>query len=154
MNVDAEKETGAVLSWEGDNRVTKVGNILRKTHLDELPQLINVVKGEMSFVGPRPERPEMTSEFNKEITNYKLRENVCPGITGLAQISLPYDATAAEKLEFDLLYIANKNSILLYTFIVITTIKKMIFWRSFKVIGTNLPHYLFSKLSINVLQRR
>lgn len=127
---DAEKETGHVLSWEGDPRVPPFGRFLRKSHLDELPQLLNVLKGEMAFVGPRPERPEFTAAYEKEIPGYGKRHSVRPGITGLAQIACGYSAPAREKLEYDLAYIAFKNSAALNLLIAWHTAKKMILMRS------------------------
>ena len=92
MTVDAEKGTGAVWSQPGDPRVTPVGRFLRWTHLDELPQLYNILKGEMSLIGPRPERPEIVEVLERQIPGYSQRLNVLPGVTGLAQVSLPPDA--------------------------------------------------------------
>lgn len=108
MIPDAEKETGAVLAKENDPRVTRVGRILRKTRLDELPQLWNVLKGEMSLVGPRPERPEFVEQWKKLIPYYEVRLLVKPGITGWAQVRGRYDEgmeTVWEKLEYDLYYL-------------------------------------------------
>jgi lipopolysaccharide/colanic/teichoic acid biosynthesis glycosyltransferase len=124
---NAENETGHTLSWTGDPRITPFGMFLRKSHLDELPQLFNVLKGEMEFIGPRPERPEFTQEYDKTIDSYPVRHTVKPGITGLAQISLVYDADVAHKLKFDLLYIKNKNSLILKFLISLYTVKKMMF---------------------------
>ena len=130
MVMDAEAKTGHTLSWSGDPRITKFGYFLRKSHLDELPQLFNVLLGDMSFVGPRPERPEFTSIYESEIENYVDRSYVRPGITGLAQIALMYDATAEEKLKYDLMYIGFKESWLLNSLIVFYTAKKMAFMQS------------------------
>ena len=130
MVCDAEKKTGHTLSWEGDPRVTPLGRFLRKSHFDELPQLFNVLKGEMVFIGPRPERPEFTITFEKEIPNYGRRHGVKPGITGLAQIACGYNAPAKEKLEYDLTYIAFKDSAALNLLIAFHTAKKMLFMRS------------------------
>jgi lipopolysaccharide/colanic/teichoic acid biosynthesis glycosyltransferase len=97
MKVDAEKHTGAVLAGENDPRVTRVGRILRKTRLDELPQLWNVLIGEMSLVGPRPERPELFENLSLAIPFFEERMRDCkPGITGLAQISLGYSGRAPQ----------------------------------------------------------
>lgn len=126
MIIDAEIATGAVLSSKNDPRVTYLGRILRASHIDELPQLINVLKGEMSFVGPRPERPEFVNQFQHEIENYHSRHIIRPGITGLAQICLPYDATAKEKLQFDQFYITHRHSVLLNVMISCYTGLKMI----------------------------
>ncbi len=108
MIPDAEKETGAVLAKENDPRITRVGRILRKTRLDELPQFWNVLKGEMSLVGPRPERPEFVERWKKLIPYYEVRLLVKPGITGWAQVRGRYDEgpeTVWEKLEYDLYYL-------------------------------------------------
>lgn len=108
MRVDAEAETGPVWAQHQDDRTTSVGRFLRKSRMDELPQLINVLKGNMSFVGPRPERPFFVEQLHKEIPYYSLRHTVKPGITGWAQINYSYGATredALEKLQYDLFYI-------------------------------------------------
>jgi lipopolysaccharide/colanic/teichoic acid biosynthesis glycosyltransferase len=97
MRLDAEKHTGAVLASKDDPRVTKVGRFLRRTRLDEIPQFINVLKGDMSIVGPRPERPELASQLASAIPYFEERmRGVKPGITGLAQISLGYSGKALE----------------------------------------------------------
>ena len=105
MVENAEAKTGPVLANEGDERVTRVGSWLRRTHLDELPQLFNILKGEMSLVGPRPERPEFVEEFKRTIPGYSRRFAVNPGITGLAQLYGRYDTSAETKLKYDLAYI-------------------------------------------------
>lgn len=107
MRIDAEKD-GAQWARRNDPRVTPIGRFLRRTHLDELPQLINVLKGEMSLVGPRPERPIFVSELSSKIEGYPLRLRVKPGITGLAQVSHHYDESLEDvrkKLEYDLRYV-------------------------------------------------
>ncbi len=109
MHVDAEKN-GAQWAQSQDNRVTRVGAIIRKFRIDELPQIFNVLKGEMSFVGPRPERPEFVSDFEKTIPYYSERHRVKPGITGWAQLCYPYGADendAIQKLQYDLYYVKN-----------------------------------------------
>ncbi len=109
MRVDAEAE-GARFAETADPRVTRVGRFLRRSRIDELPQLINVIRGEMAFVGPRPERPEFVAELQEKIPYYYLRTVIRPGITGWAQIRYPYGATLKEhreKLEHDLYYIKN-----------------------------------------------
>jgi len=107
MVPDAEKHTGATYSTPDDPRVTSVGRILRRTKLDELPQLLNVLVGDMSFVGPRPERPEFVREFLKGVDGYGERLKVKPGITGLAQVRGYYHTKAENKLKYDLAYIYN-----------------------------------------------
>jgi lipopolysaccharide/colanic/teichoic acid biosynthesis glycosyltransferase len=108
MRVDAEATTGAVWAAANDTRVTSVGRRLRRTRLDEVPQLWNVLKGEMSMVGPRPERPEFVAQLKEQIPFYGLRHVVRPGVTGWAQVSYTYGASvedALEKLQYDLFYI-------------------------------------------------
>ncbi len=108
MRVDAEKDGVARLSsGENDDRITPIGKIVRKCRLDELPQLINIFKGEMSIVGPRPERPEIAEEYYKYIPDFRLRLQVKAGLTGYAQIYGKYSSDPYEKLEFDLMYINN-----------------------------------------------
>lgn len=109
MRVDAEK-AGAQFAQKDDDRVTRVGKFIRKTRIDELPQLLNVIKGEMSFVGPRPERPEFVEQFSENIAFYAERHRVKPGITGWAQIMYPYgsdEKDTLEKLQYDLYYVKN-----------------------------------------------
>ncbi|MGB9802293.1 sugar transferase [Desulfofundulus sp.] len=109
---DAEKQTGPVLAGEKDPRITPVGRILRATRLDELPQLFNVLKGDMSLVGPRPERPFFVKQFASEIPDYHYRHLVKPGLTGLAQVHGKYTTSAADKLRYDLYYIRNYSLLL------------------------------------------
>ncbi|MBS9805108.1 sugar transferase [Bacillus toyonensis] len=106
MYIDAEKN-GAQWAKKNDARVTKIGAFIRRTRIDEIPQLINMLKGDMSLVGPRPERPIFTEQFNKEIPGFKNRIVVRPGITGWAQVNGGYDISPKEKLEFDIYYIKN-----------------------------------------------
>jgi len=115
MEKDAEKDGIVRMAEENDERVTKVGWILRKTHLDEFPQFINVLRGEMSLVGPRAERPELVEYFQKEIPFYRARLLVKPGVSGWAQINYGYAGTVNEtavKLEYDLYYIEHRNIIM------------------------------------------
>ena len=112
MYWDAEASSGPVLSWLDDPRVTPIGRILRRLHLDELPQLLNVLVGQMSVVGPRPERPEFAREFSERIPSYRLRFSVRPGMTGLAQIHGYYDSPVEHKLRYDLAYISNISVLL------------------------------------------
>ncbi|MBE9529477.1 MAG: TIGR03013 family PEP-CTERM/XrtA system glycosyltransferase [Proteobacteria bacterium] len=115
MRQDAEKGTGPVWAGTSDDRVTRVGRFIRKTRIDELPQLINVIKGNMSFVGPRPERPYFVNKLKEVIPYYEMRSVTKPGITGWAQIKYPYGASvqdALEKLQFDIYYIKNMSPLL------------------------------------------
>ena len=111
MVCDAEKETGPVLSAQNDPRVTKVGRILRATRIDELPQLCNVLRGDMSFIGPRPERPFFVDKFRRDVPCYDYRHQIKAGITGLAQIEGKYSASAEDKLRYDLFYAKIKSPI-------------------------------------------
>jgi sugar transferase (PEP-CTERM system associated) len=131
MRQDAEKGTGAVWATKADPRVTPVGRFLRRSRLDELPQLWNVLLGDMSFVGPRPERPEFVSSLTKEIPFYGQRHSVRPGLTGWAQVRYSYGASledAMEKLQYDLYYIKNM-SIALDLFIIANTVKTVLMRR-------------------------
>jgi lipopolysaccharide/colanic/teichoic acid biosynthesis glycosyltransferase len=114
MTVDAEPDGKAVWAKKNDPRVTSIGSILRKTRIDELPQLWNVIRGEMNIVGPRPERPTIFAELRKDIPQYGMRQRVKPGITGLAQISQAYDACIDDvrsKVGYDLEYLRKQNII-------------------------------------------
>lgn len=114
MRNDAEKY-GAKWATQNDNRVTKIGNFIRKTRIDELPQIINILKGEMSIVGPRPEREVFITELEQEIPYYRFRHAVKPGVTGLAQVSYPYGASVEDaiwKHKYDIYYIKHHSSLL------------------------------------------
>jgi sugar transferase (PEP-CTERM system associated) len=131
MRMDAESTSGPVWAQDQDDRTTAVGRFLRRSRLDELPQLINVLKGEMSFVGPRPERPFFVAVLLKEVPYYSVRHTVKPGITGWAQIKYSYGASmedALEKLQYDLFYIKNL-SIWLDLTILFETIKVVMLGR-------------------------
>ena len=127
MRVDAEKDGQARWATADDERVTRVGSFIRKVRLDELPQLYNVLRADMSFVGPRPERPEFVQHLGQSVPYYDERHSVKPGITGWAQLCYPYGASeedAIEKLQYDLYYVKHHNLvfdllILLQTFEVI-----------------------------------
>lgn len=115
MRADAESESGAVWALEGDPRITTIGKFLRLTRLDELPQLINVLLGDMSLVGPRPERPEIAELLSHELISFKRRTMVRAGITGLAQVSSGYASSIEEyrrKLALDILYVNNRSLLL------------------------------------------
>jgi exopolysaccharide biosynthesis polyprenyl glycosylphosphotransferase len=108
MKVDAEKTTGPVWALQNDNRLIPCGKFIRKAHLDEIPQFVNVIMGDMSIIGPRPERPIFVEKFKLEITDYSKRLDVKPGITGLAQVWHHYDDTiddVRKKIKYDILYI-------------------------------------------------
>jgi exopolysaccharide biosynthesis polyprenyl glycosylphosphotransferase len=125
MVADAEADTGAIWARENDSRVTPIGGILRRTRLDELPQLWNVLRGDMSLVGPRPERPEFVRSLTDQIPFYGQRHVVRPGLTGWAQVRYTYCATvedAMEKLQYDLYYIKNM-SLALDLFVLFSTVK-------------------------------
>jgi exopolysaccharide biosynthesis polyprenyl glycosylphosphotransferase len=112
MRSDAEADTGPTWAEDDDPRITPVGRFLRRTRIDEIPQLLNVLKGDMSLVGPRPERPEFVAALNEKIPYYHLRHSVRPGITGWAQILYKYGSSvedAKEKLRYDLYYIKNRS---------------------------------------------
>lgn len=131
MRADAESLSGPVWAQEKDPRITRMGAFMRKTRLDELPQFINVLRGEMSFVGPRPERPFFVEMLAKQITFFELRHYVRPGITGWAQVSHQYGASvdeARDKLEYDLFYIKN-FSLSFDLLILFQTIKIVLFGR-------------------------
>ncbi len=112
MRVDAEHHSGAVWAQQRDPRVTPIGRLLRQYRLDELPQLLNVLKGEMNIVGPRPERPTIFAELREHIAEYPLRQRAKPGITGLAQINHHYDRSLEDvrtKVHYDLEYIRRQS---------------------------------------------
>ena len=128
MRVDAEKDTGAVWARSNDDRVTPIGNFIRRTRLDELPQLWNVLRGDMSLVGPRPERPQFVSSLTREIPYYGQRHTVRPGVTGWAQVCYAYGASvedALEKLQYDLFYIKNRT-LSLDLFVIAKTVKTVL----------------------------
>ena len=133
MRVDAEAQTGATWANANDPRVTRVGRWIRALRIDEIPQAWNVLRGEMSFVGPRPERPEFVSTLSQQIPYYEYRHTLRPGITGWAQVNFPYTATvedSREKLEYDLYYLKN-FSVLMDLFILFRTVKIILFgWGS------------------------
>ncbi len=131
MTVDAEREGQAVWASANDQRVTNFGGFLRSCRLDELPQLLNVLRGEMNIVGPRPERPQLFAELRTQIPHYAQRQRVPPGITGHAQVHLQYDTSVEDvkkKVQHDLEYIAKRSA-----------------WEDFKIMLKTIPVMLFRK---------
>ena len=131
MRVDAEQGTGAVWASADDPRITPVGRWLRQYRLDELPQLINVLRGDMNLVGPRPERPTIVTELRKEIPHYQQRHRALPGITGHAQVNLEYDSSlddVRKKVAHDLEYIRKASA-----------------WEDFKIMLKTVPVMLFRR---------
>jgi lipopolysaccharide/colanic/teichoic acid biosynthesis glycosyltransferase len=131
MTVGAERAGEAVWARANDQRVTPVGGFLRSCRLDELPQLLNVLRGEMNIVGPRPERPQLFAELRQQIPHYALRQRVPPGITGHAQVHLQYDTSVEDvkkKVQHDLEYIARRSA-----------------WEDFKIMLKTIPVMLFRK---------
>ncbi|WP_025729018.1 sugar transferase [Atopobacter phocae] len=146
MSATAEKDSGPVLSTSNDMRVTKIGKYIRSLRIDELPQLINVLKGDMSLVGPRPERPFFVDQFKQENPYYYLRHNVRAGITGYAQVYGKYASNFNSKLNFDLIYI-KKYSLLLDMKIMLQTIKILFDKVSSRGLDAETPHvYSLDKL--------
>jgi lipopolysaccharide/colanic/teichoic acid biosynthesis glycosyltransferase len=128
MRPDAEKD-GAKWASKDDNRVTRIGHFIRKYRIDELPQLMNIFRGEMAFIGPRPERPEFVEQLIREIPYYNQRHNVKPGLAGWAQLNYPYGASvedSMEKLKFDLYYVKHQ-SLMLDMLILIRTVEVVLF---------------------------
>ena len=131
MRVDAEKDGVARWATTNDDRTTRVGRFIRQTRLDELPQLFNVLSGDMSFVGPRPERPQFVQQLNDEVRYYNVRHSVKPGLTGWAQLRYPYGASvkdAQEKLKFDLFYVKN-HGLIFDLMILLQTVEVVLFRR-------------------------
>jgi lipopolysaccharide/colanic/teichoic acid biosynthesis glycosyltransferase len=134
MRPDAESKGTPVWARDKDDRVTRVGRFIRKTRLDELPQFWNVLRGDMSFVGPRPERPFFVEQLAREIPFYVQRHSVKPGLTGWAQVKYQYGSTvedAVEKLRYDLYYIKHLSIIFDLT-IVLDTVKVILFGKGAK----------------------
>jgi lipopolysaccharide/colanic/teichoic acid biosynthesis glycosyltransferase len=128
MRLDAEKD-GAKWATANDTRVTKIGAFIRKFRIDELPQIWNIFRGEMSFIGPRPERPQFVEQLIREIPYYNQRHNVKPGLAGWAQLNYPYGASiedSMEKLKFDLYYVKHQ-SVMLDILILIRTVEVVLF---------------------------
>lgn len=146
MRVDAEKLSGPVLATENDPRITSLGRFMRATRLDELPQIWNVLVGDMSIVGPRPERPFFVAQFKEEIPEYVYRHNVKPGITGLAQVYGKYNTTPYDKLIYDLMYI-QKCNILFDLVLIVQTVRVLVTKSSTEGAGVN-------KKSVNLEEYR
>jgi sugar transferase (PEP-CTERM system associated) len=142
MHVDAEKDSGPLwASRQGDDRVTRTGRFIRRFRIDELPQLVNVIRGEMSIVGPRPERPEFVGQLNKAVPLYDYRHCMQPGLTGWAQLNFPYGASvedASEKLKYDLFYIKNA-SLVLDLLILMQTTEVVLWGRAISMAGPRGP---------------
>jgi lipopolysaccharide/colanic/teichoic acid biosynthesis glycosyltransferase len=131
MFTDAERHGKAVWATRNDPRVTPIGKVLRKTRLDELPQLINVIKGDMNIVGPRPERPSIFVRLREDVDGYAMRQRAKPGITGWAQINHSYDASIEDvkkKVKFDLEYLQNQSM-----------------WEDVKIMAKTVPVMIFRK---------
>jgi lipopolysaccharide/colanic/teichoic acid biosynthesis glycosyltransferase len=131
MRVDAEQNGVAVWASKDDDRTTRIGRFIRATRLDELPQLFNVLRGDMSFVGPRPERPQFVEMLSREVRYYNVRHCVKPGLTGWAQLRYPYGASvrdAEEKLTYDLFYIKNRG-LVFDLMILLQTVEVVLFRR-------------------------
>lgn len=122
MIVDAEKNSGARLASENDDRITPVGHFIRSTRIDEIPQFFNILKGDMSFVGPRPERPEIHEEYCEKVPEFDFRLSVKAGLTGYAQVFGKYNTTTYDKLKFDMIYV-QKASILLDMQLILLTLR-------------------------------
>jgi sugar transferase (PEP-CTERM system associated) len=129
MGTDAEKDGVARWATKNDSRVTRVGAVIRKTRIDELPQLLSVLRGEMSMVGPRPERPSFVKQLKEQIPFYDVRHSIKPGVTGWAQVRYSYGASvddARKKHQYDLYYVKN-NSLLLDLLVLIETVSVVLF---------------------------
>jgi sugar transferase (PEP-CTERM system associated) len=129
MTENAEADGKAQWAQKNDSRVTRIGAVIRLTRIDELPQILNVLRGEMSFVGPRPERPEFVAELNERIPYYRERHSVKPGITGWAQLCYPYGSSerdALEKLQYDLYYVKNRS--LLFDLAILVQTVEVVLW--------------------------
>jgi len=138
MVMNAEKLTGPVLAGEDDPRITKIGKVMRATRIDELPQFFNILKGDMSVVGPRPERPFFVEKFKSEISDFKYRTLVKAGLTGVAQVMGKYTTTPEDKVRYDIIYIKN-YSILLDLKLILQTIKIMFMKESSEGVALDEP---------------
>ncbi|MDD3223924.1 MAG: sugar transferase [Clostridium sp.] len=138
MKMNAEKLSGPVLATDEDPRITKLGKIIRATRMDELPQLFNILNGDMSIVGPRPERPFYVDKFEKEIPDYKYRTTVKAGLTGLAQVLGKYNTSPRDKVRYDIIYIKN-YSILLDLKLIFQTVKIVFMKESTEGVKEDIP---------------
>jgi len=149
MVMNAEKLSGPVLAGEDDPRITRIGRFMRSTRIDELPQLLNILKGDMSLVGPRPERPYFVEQFKNEIPDFKYRTIVKAGLTGLAQVWGKYTTTPEDKVRYDIIYIKN-YSIILDLKLILQTIKIMFMKESSA--GLTCEEHTLEKLAITLSQ--
>ena len=136
MIINAEKEGGAQLAKANDSRITPIGRFIRSTRIDELPQLFNIIKGDMSFVGPRPERPEIIKEYMENMPEFSFRLRVKAGLTGFAQIYGKYNTVPYDKLKLDLFYIEN-YSLWLDIKLILMTVKTILKKDSTEGIASN-----------------
>lgn len=148
MKVDAEKSSGPMFATANDPRITNLGKFMRATRLDELPQIWNVIVGDMSIVGPRPERPFFVEKFKQEIPEYIYRHNVRPGITGLAQVYGKYNTTAYDKLVYDLMYI-QKCNIINDLIIMVQTVRVLATKSATEGVGANKKKVDLSKFEVS-----
>ncbi len=148
MRQDAEGLLGPVMASDNDPRITKLGKFIRATRLDELPQIFNVLFGDMSIVGPRPERPFFVKQFKAQIPEYLYRHNVKPGITGLAQVYGKYNTTPYNKLIYDLIYI-QKCNILTDLVIILQTVRVLVTKSSTEGVGNSKQKTDLSGYGIN-----
>lgn len=151
--VDAEKYTGPVLATDKDPRITPIGALLRTTRIDELPQFFNVLMGDMSIVGPRPERQHFIAQFEKDIPDFGYRLATKAGITGLAQVLGKYTTTPKDKLRYDLLYIRN-YSFMLDIKIILQTIKIMFMKVSSQGVETKKMVDKIEKESLEIVSKK
>ncbi|MDH3977587.1 MAG: TIGR03013 family PEP-CTERM/XrtA system glycosyltransferase [Gammaproteobacteria bacterium] len=155
MVIDAEAATGAAWSSVGDSRVTRTGLIIRRLRIDELPQIVNVLLGEMSIVGPRPERPEFVEQLSAAVPLYEYRHCVRPGITGWAQLNFPYGASvldAREKLKYDLYYIKNAD-VIFDIFVLLQTLEVIIWGEATSMAGPVSPQGISADDSVLTEER-
>ena len=149
MVMGAEETWGPVLAENGDNRMTKVGCFIRKWKLDELPQLINIFMGDMSFVGPRPERPEIMADIVKAVPEFVYRTTVPAGLTGYAQVHSEYHTDFGDKLKWDLMYIEN-YSLMLDFKIILTGGKSAVFMYDLTFVDSVVPESVKSSSVIPI----